>query len=41
MQAGADRDAKNGDGLTALELAMEKMDEEDVEDSDVIAALKA
>lgn len=40
-QKGADTSLKNKEGKNPVDLAMDGMDEEDIEESDVIAALKA
>ena len=40
MQNGADVSLKNAEGKTAMDIASEGLDEEDLEDSEVIAALK-
>jgi hypothetical protein len=41
VQKGADTDVTNKEGKKPIDLALDGMDEEDIEESDVIAALKA
>jgi hypothetical protein len=41
VQKGADTEVKNKEGKKPVDLALDGMDEEDIEESDVIAALKA
>jgi len=41
IEKGADKEVKNKEGKKPVDLALDGMDEEDIEESDVIAALKA